>query len=184
MKNKIPAKILVRIEDELKRAGDPKNISYARLSALMHEGIGCDELAKAIDLSWRMPICEIAEHIFQYDNNSPKMDEMKFIADLGKQYRVSADEVIFRIQGVRKVQDYLDDRNENVYQYKKIKNDNRRITKRVDFTVSIPVARAMLVGYGYLQRVVDDMSDDEVVLAVLGRTSQYGAEFKVVEENE
>jgi hypothetical protein len=42
----------------------------------------------------------------------------------------------------------------------------------------------MLVGYGYPQRVVDDMSDDEVVLAVLGRTSQYGAEFKVVEENE
>jgi hypothetical protein len=183
LNNKIPAKILVRIEDELLRAGDPKNISYARLSTLMHEGVGCDELAKAIDLSWRMPICEIAEHIFQYDNSSPKMDEIKFITGLGSIYRVPHDEVVFRIQGVRKVQDYLDDRSENLYQYKKQKNKEHYITKRVDFTVSIAVARAMLVGYGYLQRVVDDMSDDEVVLAVLGRTSQYGAEFKVVEEN-
>lgn len=182
MKNYVPGKILVQIEDELMRAGDKNHISYARLSALMHAGIGCDELARAIDLAWRMPICEIADFIAEYDNSSPKMDELKFVANIGTKYRVSHDEVIFRIQAVRKIQRYLNEHDENVCKYKKIKNNTKTLTKRVDFTISIAVARAMLVGYGYLQRVVDDMSDDEVFLAVIDRISKYGAEFKIVEE--
>ena len=45
----------------------------------------------------------IKEHIDKYDESHPKLDETKFISELCKKYNMTKDEVIKRIQDVRKI---------------------------------------------------------------------------------
>lgn len=51
--------------------------------------------------AYSMPRAEIAKRIKEYDESSPKMDEMKFVSDMAKKYRRSSKSVIRRIQEVR-----------------------------------------------------------------------------------
>lgn len=53
-----------------------------------------------------MPLNEITEMIFIYDNVWPKIDELKFINDLCKKYNATFKTIIERIQSVRKIINY------------------------------------------------------------------------------
>lgn len=57
--------------------------------------------------AYRMPYSLVSEHIDAYDTSSPKMDELKFIRDLEKEFRVpETNDVIKRIQIVRAIKHY------------------------------------------------------------------------------
>ena len=174
MKNKIPSIVLVQIEEELKDAHDIKSISYARLSKLMRDDINCDDLARAIDLAWVMPVTEMVEHIAIYDNSSPKMDAYKFIRQLSTQYGVTRQDVIFRIQGVRKIQNKLADLGESVEQYKRQKNESDYITQSLKITIHIPSAKTMLLSHGYTPKDISKMNDNDILDAVFTTMLSHG----------
>ena len=174
MKNNIPSSVLVQIEDELKNVQDPQSINYARLSKLMRDGINCDDLARAIDLAWVMPVTEMAEHIATYDKSSPKMDAYKFIRQLGTQYGVTRQDVIFRIQGVRKIQNKLADMGESLEQYERQKNEADYVTQSVKMTIHIPTAKAMLLSHGYTQKDISKMNDNDILDAVFATMLSHG----------
>lgn len=180
IKNTIPVEILIEIENELMFAGDVNHLRYTKLSKLMHKvDTTCDELAHAIDLADKMPICDIYNLVLEHDIAFSEIDEVAFVLDIAKKYNVTRDDAVFRIQSVRKVNKELERLGQTISKYQK--SNGKTITKMVEFTISMAVARAMLVGYGYLQRVVDEMNDDEVFSAVLKCTDRYGAKFRIIE---
>lgn len=58
-------------------------------------------------LALAMPYAEIHAALKQYDNSSPKMDEIKFIRDLQNKYHKSEQDVLKRIRYVRQVSKIL-----------------------------------------------------------------------------
>ena len=70
----------------------------------MHDNkVSCDILAQAIDLAIAMPQAEIDSAITEYDQTSPKMDELLFVKNLQTKYNASRGDVIQRIQHVRRI---------------------------------------------------------------------------------
>jgi hypothetical protein len=104
MKNKMPVHVLIEIEDQLEKEKETGVLSYTSLSKLMHDDtVGCDVLAKAIDLAKAMPKREIEVAIQEYDASSPKIDELKLVRDLADKYGVERGDVVLRIQYVRRI---------------------------------------------------------------------------------
>lgn len=71
--------------------------------------------------SIKMPYEKIVKDIIRYDNSSPKMDELKFINDLQIKYNQSKENIILRIQQVRKIMQYEQQLENNITTKRKIK---------------------------------------------------------------
>ena len=77
---------------------------------------------KALSLDdWRyfdeasiMPIEEINKALDFYDKSSPKLDEIKFIAELADRYNVTTYQIIDRIKDIKKINNYKEKDNENI----------------------------------------------------------------------
>lgn len=54
-----------------------------------------------------IPLNELQQDLENYDNSSPKTDELKFVEDLMKKYKVSKEIIKFRIRQVRKINKFL-----------------------------------------------------------------------------
>ena len=103
-KNAIPVSALIEIEKQVEKKNDTGVLSYTTLSKLMHDNVvSCDVLAQAIDLAIMMPKKEIETSLEEYDNSCPKMDAVKFVSGLAKKYDVKREDVILRIQYVRRI---------------------------------------------------------------------------------
>lgn len=104
MKKKIPTDILIQIEETTKEYRETGVFHYTKISSFKSRyDVDTDTVAKAIDLAHIMPFDEIHAAIIEYDNSSPKMDELKFVSDLCKKYDVRRSDVIDRIQYVRRI---------------------------------------------------------------------------------
>ena len=106
MRNKksIPVSVLIEIEKQVDKKAETGELSYSTLSKFMHDNVvSCDVLAQAIDLAIVMPKKEIEIALEEYDNSHPKMDAIKFASDLAKKYKVKKEDVILRIQYVRRI---------------------------------------------------------------------------------
>ncbi|MBQ9072736.1 MAG: hypothetical protein IJY25_06225 [Bacilli bacterium] len=61
------------------------------------------------DFACMLPIEEIMEALNDYDNSSPKLDELKFINSLAVKYNVSKYEIIRRIRDIRKINKFINE---------------------------------------------------------------------------
>ena len=112
-KNNIPVSALIEIERQVERKNETGELSYTTLSKLMHDGaINCDVLAQAIDMAIVMPKKEIEVALEEYDSSHPKMDAVKFVNELAKKYDVKRNDVILRIQYVRRINRVMPDKTE------------------------------------------------------------------------
>lgn len=104
MKRKITIEALIEIEDIVRQKQKEGFYNIDKLDNLFnnYESRNADE-AKAFALAAIMPIDEISTAIKQYDESCPKMDEIKFVKDLSNKYNVSKNDVILRIQYVRRI---------------------------------------------------------------------------------
>jgi hypothetical protein len=67
LKNNIPASVLVEIENDILLVGNNQNANCVHLSQTVYKDVCCGEIARAIDLARKMPVCEIYDLIFEYD---------------------------------------------------------------------------------------------------------------------
>lgn len=104
MKKKIPISILLQIEDAI--------IQYKETGVFTYTGIGKaqeyhdlehDIVVYAIELAHKMPYDYIVSEIEKYDTSRPKLNELKFIDDIGAQCKAKRGEVVERIQHVRRI---------------------------------------------------------------------------------
>ena len=103
-KKTVPVHVLLEIEKQVEKKNETGVFIYTSLSKLMHDNaISCDVLARAIDLAIMMPKKEIEIALEEYDNARPRLDAVKFVSDLYKKYDVEREDVILRIQYVRKI---------------------------------------------------------------------------------
>lgn len=56
-----------------------------------------------VKLAKAMPYEEILRALYEYDESSPKMDELQFIKDLQNQYNQTEENVLRRIKYIRKL---------------------------------------------------------------------------------
>ena len=110
MKNRIPVRVLVEIENQIARAKETGALSYSNLAKLMRDNtVSCDVLAKYIDMALDMPRKEIEMAIKEYDNAKPKMDAVKFVDSLAEKYGVEKDCVVKRIHIVHLINNFEED---------------------------------------------------------------------------
>lgn len=57
--------------------------------------------------AYQMPFEEIFKELEIYDASRPRLDEVKFVDNLGKRYNVDRETIVQRIQNVRAVNRYL-----------------------------------------------------------------------------
>lgn len=92
---------MIELEEEI----ISKDLSNKSINELLKSGYSLSDieyLFKAI----LMPLNDITEMIFIYDNAWPKIDELKFTNDLCKKYNANFKTIIERIQSVRKIINY------------------------------------------------------------------------------
>lgn len=73
----------------------------------------------------KMPYQEMLDAIKWYDIAKPYIDELKFVRDLSQKYNVERDDIINRIQDVRRINNYIE-KNLIEQSYKK-ENDSIKI---------------------------------------------------------
>lgn len=57
-----------------------------------------------------IPFLEIERDLIRYDNSSPKLDELKFVANLMDKYSVDRATIITRIRQIRRINKYIKDK--------------------------------------------------------------------------
>ena len=57
-----------------------------------------------------IPFLEIERDLIRYDNSSPKLDELKFVANLMDKYSVDKATIITRIRQIRRINKYIKDK--------------------------------------------------------------------------
>lgn len=66
-----------------------------------------------LEFAIKMPISEITAFIEFYDNSSPKYDELKFVSMLETRYDENRENIIKRIQQVRRIMKYQKEKEES-----------------------------------------------------------------------
>ena len=104
MKRKITVDALLEIENIIQQKQKEGFYNVDNLDKLFndYESRNTKE-TKAFALAVIMPIDEISAAIKKYDESCPKLDEIKFVKDLSNKYNVSKNDVILRIQYVRRI---------------------------------------------------------------------------------
>lgn len=104
MKQKISAETLIDIERVIREHNKAGEYNFAKLEGILGPKDNQNQLHKqALELAFVMPLGEMTKAIGEYDESSPKMDELKFVSDLAKKYNVERGQVITRIQHVRRI---------------------------------------------------------------------------------
>ena len=108
MKQKISAETLIDIERVIREHKKTGEYNFAKLEEILSPKDNQNQLHKqALELAFIMPLGEMTKVIREYDESSPKMDELKFVSDLAKKYNVERGQVITRIQHVRRINEKL-----------------------------------------------------------------------------
>lgn len=104
MKRKITTEALIEIENIIQQKKKEGSYDVKKLDNLFnnYKSRNISE-KKAFALAVFMPIEEITAAINQYDESSPKLDELKFVKKLSEKYQVTNYDVILRIQYVRRI---------------------------------------------------------------------------------
>ena len=114
MKKKIPISILLQIEDAIKQYKETGTFVYTGIGkAQDYHDLEHDIVVYAIELAHKMPYDYILSEIERYDVSCPKLNELKFIDDIGTQCKAKRGEVIERIQHVRRIRRARLERKEN-----------------------------------------------------------------------
>ena len=104
MKRKITIESLIEIENIIQEKQKEGCYNVDKLDNLFNSYTSRNaKETKAFALAVIMPINEISMEIKQYDESRPKIDELKFVKDLSNKYNVSKNDVILRIQYVRRI---------------------------------------------------------------------------------
>ena len=108
MKQKISAETLIDIERVIREHNKAGEYNFAKLEGILGPKDNQNQLHKqALELAFVMPLGEMTKAIREYDESSPKMDELKFVKELAEKYNVKKGQVITRIQHVRRINNEL-----------------------------------------------------------------------------
>lgn len=89
----------IELENWLEEAKEEK-MTVSEILQIFIENFSVEDIVYLLD-AYRMPKKDIEEKIKIYDNNSLKVDELKFVDDLALEYSVDKETIIRRIHEVR-----------------------------------------------------------------------------------
>ena len=108
MKQKIDVKTLIDIERIIRGNKKTGEYNFEKMEEIFSVDDNKNRLnVQAFELASLMPLGEISRAIREYDESSPKMDELKFVKELAEKYNVKKGQVITRIQHVRRINNKL-----------------------------------------------------------------------------
>ena len=108
MKQKIDVKTLIDIERIIRGNKKTGEYNLEKMEEIFKVDYDKSRLhVQAFELASLMPLGEISRAIREYDESSPKMDELKFVKELAEKYNVKKGQVITRIQHVRRINNEL-----------------------------------------------------------------------------
>ena len=108
MKQKIDVKTLIDIERIIKENKKTGEYNFEKMEEIFKVDADKNKLhVQAFELASSMPLGEISRAIREYDESSPKIDELTFVKELAEKYNVKKGQVITRIQHVRRINSEL-----------------------------------------------------------------------------